>query len=73
MPITTSICHALQTHVNIGGVASFVGGYKTTYQALVGRPLEMAPDHSSLVTHMLVRLMLRTHQSTNLSTFLGTI
>lgn len=44
----------LQTLVNIGGAAGYMAGYNATYWGLFGQPLELAPDGSSLVTHMLV-------------------
>lgn len=48
---------ATQTLVNIGGAAGYMAGYNATYWTLFGQPLELAPDGSSLVTHMLVLIL----------------
>jgi hypothetical protein len=52
---TRSYAQPLQTLVNIGGASDWLAGYNATYMALFGQPLALAPDGSSLVTHMLVR------------------
>lgn len=49
----------LQALVNIGGLP--VMEYRTAYETLFGQQLELAPDGTTLVSHMMVRELHQKH------------